>query len=155
MNSKGLLSTILILYLADSYLARPSSITDDLWCTTCQAVVRAMVNKLGHRRKEYEILDHWDDVCHKDNFAGFNYHSSQIVQACHYFIEDFDDEVIEGLKNRKNNEVVEAEVCFISTGVCNFSAESLKNQESRNNVDTNSGEWKKVASGKESLITDL
>ena len=88
------------------------------WCEVCQAIVNNLRKRLGEKRKEYEVLEAYDGICTYENFYTYNSPPPEMEKNCKEFISAHEDEIIDGITQRKNNESAESDICVDRTKAC-------------------------------------
>ena len=112
------LVAVLLCVLGIGVLGRPSEVAQSTWCEVCQALVKNLKNRLGEKRKEYEVLEAYDGICKNGNFNGYSTSAYQMGRICNDFVSDYEDELIEGMRTRKNAATAENDICVERTKAC-------------------------------------
>ncbi|EGR30292.1 hypothetical protein IMG5_135580 [Ichthyophthirius multifiliis] len=97
---------------------RPSAIEPELYCNSCQAVLKEIFKKIRDSRKESDIAYAIDGICRQNNFAVYEFPPPDMVKGCQAFMGTWEETVEKALLNRGNNEEMEHELCNVQTKAC-------------------------------------
>ena len=97
---------------------RPLSVEASKWCNICQAIVREMIKKLKNKRKEYEVLEAYDGICNYELFYVYNHPPPEMEKACKLFVQEHEDDIVDGIRLRKDNDSAENDICNDRTEAC-------------------------------------
>lgn len=63
------------------------------------------------------MLEAWERICNQINFNVYEFPPPDMAEGCEKFIAEYEDEIVDGLVSRKDNDSVEHSVCFRATKV--------------------------------------
>eukprot|EP00742_Colponemidia_sp_Colp-10_P008718 GILJ01009460.1.p1 GENE.GILJ01009460.1~~GILJ01009460.1.p1 ORF type:complete len:142 (-),score=14.16 GILJ01009460.1:287-712(-) len=90
---------------------RPSSISKEVWCATCRAVVNELNEGLkGKAVTETNVLATLADICDWTHFRTYEYPPPQMVDGCHAFLDDFEEKLEQTFLNYKDE--AEKRLCY-------------------------------------------
>ena len=90
---------------------RPTSTSPELYCNSCQAVIRELLKKLRHRKSESDVMEAMDDVCNPELYMTYEFPPPEMREGCEAFIMDWEEVVERELQTRPNNEMIEDKIC--------------------------------------------
>ena len=64
-----------------------------------------------------KVYDAYDDICNFKNFNVYEFPPPDMVKGCQDFVSRFEEEILDGLVKRKDNDSAETEICFTATKV--------------------------------------
>ena len=103
---------------------RPSDISRELFCDSCQAIITEALKNLRNLHKESDIIFYLNSgVCLQKNFDGYHFSKPEMEIACEVFISEYYDEIEKILMGRNPNvdtkEQLIQNLCFDKIKACN------------------------------------
>ena len=100
---------------------RPTNVSPELLCDSCQAIISEAVKRLGKQTKSSEVLFYLDKVCDPQRYNIYHFPPPDMKTGCEVFIGAYNDEVERILIGRKldlSTDVLIQDLCFKTTKVC-------------------------------------
>ena len=100
---------------------RPSHVSPELLCDSCQAIISEAVKKLGKQTKSSEVLFYLDKVCDPQRYNIYHFPPPDMKMGCEVFVGAYNDELEKSLIGRKLDLTVDdviQNLCFKTTKVC-------------------------------------
>ena len=100
---------------------RPSHVSPELLCDSCQAIVNEAVKRLGKQTKSSEVLFYLDKVCDPQRYNIYHFPPPDMKTGCEVFVGGYNDEIERVLIGRKldltADDIIQ-DLCFKTTKVC-------------------------------------
>ena len=100
---------------------RPSNVSPELLCDSCQAIINEAVKRLGKQTKESEVLFYLDKVCDPSRYNIYHFPPPDMKTGCEVFVGGYNDEIEKALIGRKldltADDIIQ-NLCFKTTKVC-------------------------------------
>ena len=80
---------------------RPSHVSPELLCDSCQAIISEAVKRLGKQTKSSEVLFYLDKVCDPQRYNIYHFPPPDMKTGCEVFVGAYNDEVERVLIGRK------------------------------------------------------
>ena len=100
---------------------RPSHVSPELLCDSCQAIISEAVKRLGKQTKSSEVLFYLDKVCDPERYYIYHFPPPDMKTGCEVFVGAYNDEVEKALIGRKldltADDIIQ-DLCFKTTKVC-------------------------------------
>ena len=100
---------------------RPTHVSPELLCDSCQAIISEAVKRLGKQTKASEVFDYLDKVCDPQRYNIYHFPPPDMKTGCEVFIGAYNDEVERILVGRKldltTDDLIQ-DLCFKTTKVC-------------------------------------
>ena len=100
---------------------RPSHVSPELLCDSCQAIINEAVKRLGKQTKASEVLFYLDKVCDPQRYNIYHFPPPDMKTGCEVFIGGYNDEVEKALVGRKldlSADDIIQDLCYKTTKVC-------------------------------------
>ena len=100
---------------------RPSHVSPELLCDSCQAIISEAVKRLGKQTKASEVLFYLDKVCDPQRYNIYHFPPPDMKTGCEVFVGAYNDEVERVLIGRKldaSSDDLIQDLCFKKTKVC-------------------------------------
>ena len=100
---------------------RPSHVSPELLCDSCQAIISEAVKRLGKQTKSSEVLFYLDKVCDPQRYNIYHFPPPDMKTGCEVFVGAYNDEVERVLIGRKldlSTDDLIQDLCFKTTKVC-------------------------------------
>ena len=100
---------------------RPSHVSPELLCDSCQAIISEAVKRLGKQTKASEVLFYLDKVCDPQRYNIYHFPPPDMKTGCEVFVGAYNDEVERVLIGRKldaSSDDLIQDLCFKTTKVC-------------------------------------
>ena len=100
---------------------RPSHVSPELLCDSCQAIISEAVKRLGKQTKASEVLFYLDKVCDPQRYNIYHFPPPDMKTGCEVFVGAYNDEVERVLIGRKldlSTDDLIQDLCFKTTKVC-------------------------------------
>ena len=100
---------------------RPSNVSPELLCDSCQAIISEAVKRLGKQTKSSEVLFYLDKVCDPQRYNIYHFPPPDMKTGCEAFVGAYNDEVERVLIGRKldlSADDLIQDLCFKTTKVC-------------------------------------
>ena len=100
---------------------RPSSVSPELLCDSCQAIISEAVKRLGKQTKASDVLFYLDKVCDPQRYNIYHFPPPDMKTGCEVFVGAYNDEVERVLIGRKldvSTDDLIQDLCFKTTKVC-------------------------------------
>ena len=100
---------------------RPSNVSPELLCDSCQAIISEAVKRLGKQTKSSEVLFYLDKVCDPQRYNIYHFPPPDMKTGCEAFVAAYNDEVERVLIGRKldlSTDDLIQDLCFKTTKVC-------------------------------------
>ncbi|KAL4441954.1 hypothetical protein ABPG74_003705 [Tetrahymena malaccensis] len=97
---------------------RPTHIEPELYCNSCQAIIREILKKIGESRRESDVADALSDICSQRNYVEYEFPPPDMVKGCHAFISGWDELIEKKMVNRASNADIENDICLKRTRAC-------------------------------------
>ena len=100
---------------------RPSNVSPELLCDSCQAIISEAVKRLGKQTKSSEVLFYLDKVCDPQRYNIYHFPPPDMKTGCETFVAAYNDEVERVLIGRKldlSTDDLIQDLCFKTTKVC-------------------------------------
>ena len=100
---------------------RPSHVSPELLCDSCQAIISEAVKRLGKQTKSSEVLFYLDKVCDPQRYNIYHFPPPDMKTGCEVFVGAYNDEVERVLIGRKldaSSDDLIQDLCFKTTKVC-------------------------------------
>ena len=100
---------------------RPSHVSPELLCDSCQAILNEAVKRLGKQTKSSEVLFYLDKVCDPSRYNIYHFPPPDMKMGCEVFVGGYNDEIERILIGRKLDLSVDdlvQDLCFKTTKVC-------------------------------------
>ena len=100
---------------------RPSHVSPELLCDSCQAIISEAFKKLGKQTKSSEVLFYLDKVCDPQRYNIYHFPPPDMKTGCEVFVGGYNDEIERVLIGRKLDLTAEdiiQDLCFKTTKVC-------------------------------------
>ena len=100
---------------------RPSHVSPELLCDSCQAIINEAVKRLGKQTKASEVLFYLDKVCDPQRYNIYHFPPPDMKTGCEVFVGGYNDEIEKVLIGRKldltADDIIQ-NLCFKTTRVC-------------------------------------
>ena len=100
---------------------RPSHVSPELLCDSCQAIINEAVKRLGKQTKASEVLFYLDKVCDPQRYNIYHFPPPDMKTGCEVFVGGYNDELEKVLIGRKldltADDIIQ-NLCFKTTRVC-------------------------------------
>ena len=100
---------------------RPTNVSPELLCDSCQAIISEAVKRLGKQTKSSEVLFYLDKVCDPQRYNIYHFPPPDMKTGCEVFVGAYNDEVERILIGRKldltTDDLIQ-DLCFKTTKVC-------------------------------------
>ena len=100
---------------------RPSTVSPELLCDSCQAIINEAVKRLGKQTKSSEVLFYLDKVCDPERYNIYHFPPPDMKMGCEVFVGGYNDEIERVLIGRKldltADDIIQ-DLCFKTTKVC-------------------------------------
>ena len=100
---------------------RPSTVSPELLCDSCQAIINEAVKRLGEQTKSSEVLFYLDKVCDPERYNIYHFPPPDMKMGCEVFVGGYNDEIERVLIGRKldltADDIIQ-DLCFKTTKVC-------------------------------------
>ncbi len=100
---------------------RPTNVSPELLCDSCQAIISEAVKRLGKQTKSSEVLFYLDKVCDPQRYNIYHFPPPDMKTGCEVFVGAYNDEVERVLIGRKldlSADDLIQDLCFKTTKVC-------------------------------------
>ena len=100
---------------------RPSTVSPELLCDSCQAIIFEALKSLKKATKESDVLFYLSDVCNPKKYNIYHFPPPDMKTGCETFYGAYSESVEKILLNRpldKSKDVLMKELCFETTQVC-------------------------------------
>ena len=100
---------------------RPSTVSPELLCDSCQAIISEAVKRLGKQTKASDVLFYLDKVCDPQRYNIYHFPPPDMKTGCEVFVGAYNDEVERILIGRKldaSSDDLIQDLCFKTTKVC-------------------------------------
>ena len=100
---------------------RPSTVSPELLCDSCQAIISEAVKRLGKQTKASDVLFYLDKVCDPQRYNIYHFPPPDMKTGCEVFVGAYNDEVERVLIGRKldaSSDDLIQDLCFKTTKVC-------------------------------------
>ncbi len=97
---------------------RPSSISPELFCDSCQAILKEAMKELRGKKSEADVYDYMTTVCKPEKYNIYHFPPPEMREGCEAFVAAWDDEIPKALINRENDEVPIQKLCYEKTKAC-------------------------------------
>ena len=100
---------------------RPSTVSPELLCDSCQAIIFEALKSLKKATKESDVLFYLSDVCNPKKYNIYHFPPPDMKTGCETFYGAYSESVEKILINRpldKSKDVLMKELCFDTTQVC-------------------------------------
>ena len=100
---------------------RPTNVSPELLCDSCQAIISEAVKRLGKHTKSSEVLYYLDKVCDPQRYNIYHFPPPDMKTGCEVFVGAYNDEVERVLIGRKldlSTDDLIQDLCFKTTKVC-------------------------------------
>ena len=100
---------------------RPSHVSPELLCDSCQAILSEAVKRLGKQTKSSEVLFYLDKVCDPSRYNIYHFPPPDMKMGCEVFVGGYNDEIERILIGRKLDLSIDdlvQDLCFKTTKVC-------------------------------------
>ena len=100
---------------------RPTNVSPELLCDSCQAIISEAVKRLGKQTKSSEVLYYLDKVCDPQRYNIYHFPPPDMKTGCEVFVGAYNDEVERVLIGRKldlSTDGLIQDLCFKTTKVC-------------------------------------
>ena len=106
-----------------SEAVRPSDVPRELFCDSCQAIIKEALKNLRNLSKESDVLFYLSaDVCNQNKYKDYHFSIQEMGIGCETFMAIYYDEIKNLLveRNKKDNEeILIKTMCYEKTEVCN------------------------------------
>ena len=100
---------------------RPSHVSPELLCDSCQAIISEAIKRLGKQTKASEVLYYLDKVCDPQRYNIYHFPPPDMRMGCEVFVGGYNDELEKALIGRKldltADDIIQ-DLCFKTTKVC-------------------------------------
>jgi hypothetical protein len=96
---------------------RPTKIKPELWCDSCQAIIKEATKTLMGKKKESDVIDYMEEVCDPKKYYSYHHSPPEMKTGCEAFISVWDEEIEKVLTNRKDDIYPINELCTVITKV--------------------------------------
>ena len=118
---------------------RPTNISPELLCDSCQAIISEAVKRLGKQTKSSEVLFYLDKVCDPQRYNIYHFPPPDMKTGCEVFVGAYNDEVERILIGRKldlSTDDLIQDLCFKTTKVCeNVDFNNIKSMDDTITID--------------------
>eukprot|EP00331_Platyophrya_macrostoma_P028603 CAMPEP_0176446550 /NCGR_PEP_ID=MMETSP0127-20121128/24397_1 /TAXON_ID=938130 /ORGANISM="Platyophrya macrostoma, Strain WH" /LENGTH=175 /DNA_ID=CAMNT_0017832615 /DNA_START=45 /DNA_END=572 /DNA_ORIENTATION=+ len=97
---------------------RPSHIQKELYCNSCQAIIRELLKKLRDKTSEQDVVDAMEDICNPKYYSIYDFPPPDMRKGCEAYINGHEEIIEKALIERKGNRDVEQYVCYTKTKAC-------------------------------------
>ena len=100
---------------------RPTNVSPELLCDSCQAIISEAVKRLGKQTKSSEVLYYLDKVCDPQRYNIYHFPPPDMKTGCEVFVGAYNDEVERVLIGRKldlSTDDLIQDLCFKTSKVC-------------------------------------
>jgi hypothetical protein len=104
----------------DPKLLKPNAITSELWCDTCNAIVRETHKLLRGKKSEGDVYEITEDVCNPERYYTYSHPPPDMKQGCDAFIDRFIEDIQKLFTRRDTDDVnvLESRLCKETTRAC-------------------------------------
>ena len=100
---------------------RPTNVSPELLCDSCQAIISEAIKRLGKQTKSSEVLYYLDKVCDPEKYYIYHFPPPDMKTGCEVFVGAYMEEVEKALIGRKldltKDDIIQ-NLCFDRTQVC-------------------------------------
>ena len=100
---------------------RPSHVSPELLCDSCQAIISEAIKRLGKQTKSSDVLFYLDKVCDPQRYNIYHFPPPDMKTGCEVFVGGYNDELEKALIGRKldltADDIIQ-DLCFKTTKVC-------------------------------------
>ena len=118
---------------------RPTYVSPELLCDSCQAIISEAVKRLGKQTKSSEVLFYLDKVCDPQRYNIYHFPPPDMKTGCETFVGAYNDEVERILIGRKldlSADDLIQDLCFKTTKVCeNVDFNNIKSMDDTITID--------------------
>ena len=118
---------------------RPTNVSPELLCDSCQAIISEAVKRLGKQTKSSEVLFYLDKVCDPQRYNIYHFPPPDMKTGCETFVGAYNDEVERVLIGRKLDLTADdliQDLCFKTTKVCeNVDFNNIKSMDDTITID--------------------
>ena len=118
---------------------RPTNVSPELLCDSCQAIISEAVKRLGKQTKSSEVLFYLDKVCDPQRYNIYHFPPPDMKTGCEVFVGAYNDEVERILIGRKldlSTDDLIQDLCFKTTKVCeNVDFNNIKSMDDTITID--------------------
>ena len=118
---------------------RPTNVSPELLCDSCQAIISEAVKRLGKQTKSSEVLFYLDKVCDPQRYNIYHFPPPDMKTGCEVFVGAYNDEVERILIGRKLDLITDdliQDLCFKTTKVCeNVDFNNIKSMDDTITID--------------------
>ena len=99
---------------------KPNSITPELWCDSCNAIVRETHKLLRGKKSEGDVFEITEDVCNPERYYTYSHPPPDMKQGCDSFIDRFIEDIQKLFIRRDTDDVniLEQRLCKETTRAC-------------------------------------
>ena len=102
---------------------RPTDVPRELFCDSCQAIIKEALKNLRNLSKESDVLYYLTNkVCNQNKYKDYHFSIQEMGIGCETFMAEYFDEIKNLLveRNKKDNEeTLIKKMCYEKTEVCN------------------------------------
>lgn len=102
----------------DPESVRPSSVSKELFCDACEAIIKEACKNLRGKKKESDVEFYLTDVCNPEKYNIYHFPPPDMGRGCREFVAVYGDEIPKVLINRNNDEEPVQILCYDTTKVC-------------------------------------
>ena len=118
---------------------RPTNVSPELLCDSCQAIISEAVKRLGKQTKSSEVLFYLDKVCDPQRYNIYHFPPPDMKTGCEVFVGAYNDEIERILIGRKldlSTDDLIQDLCFKTTKVCeNVDFNNIKSMDDTITID--------------------
>ena len=104
--------------LPDPEKVRPTSVSKELFCDACEAIIKEACKNLRGKKKESDVEFYLDDVCNPEKYNIYHFPPPDMGRGCREFVAIYGDEIPKVLIDRNNDEEPVQKLCYEITKVC-------------------------------------
>ena len=97
---------------------KPDSVSAELYCNACQAIVKESIKRLKHRKSEAAVFDVLSDACDPKYYYIYMFPPPEMKDGCTAFIMDWEEDLEKVLLERETNAEVEQKICYEISEAC-------------------------------------
>jgi hypothetical protein len=97
---------------------RPSSVSAELFCDACQAVLKETMKELRGKKRESDVIDAMTNICNPEKYNIYHFPPPDMREGCEAFVSAWSEEIPKVLINRNDDESPVQKLCFEITKAC-------------------------------------
>lgn len=125
---------------------RPETVSKELWCDICIAIIKEATKELRRKKKESDVIEYLTEVCNPEKYYTYHHPPPEMRTGCDAFVSVWDQDIEKVLINRENDEKPIRDLCYEKTKACdNVDPSNVKKFDDQIFFD---GQPKKIKDGK-------